>query len=168
MKDWYKAFLPRGSSRSVFILVMLCYETFAARVLSDIVKILHLWPTEVDPVTKVTRQANPGVSGDTILMLTLGPMIESLVLVAIIQLLNWLKVKTVLQVVIAALIFSVLHTLEVPIWGVLVLPFFLIDGATFVYWRRDSIPTAATMAIILHVLANAVPILQLIAHRIGG
>jgi hypothetical protein len=145
---------------------MLCYDVFLARVMSDIIRILHLWPTVRDTATGKERLTSPGIEGATGSAFFIFPIIESLLLIGVIQLLYRMKATTAVQVVIAALLFSALHSIKFPIWGVLVFPFFILDGATFVYWRKFSIWSAGAMAIALHLLSNGVPTLHMFAGRV--
>jgi hypothetical protein len=164
--SWYEGFLPKSQSRVVFLLVMLCYDAFIARVMSDIIRMFHLWPTVRDIATGRERLANPGIEGALGSAFFTFPIIESLLLIAVIQLLDRIKATIAVQVIIAALLFSALHSIKFPIWGVLVFPFFILDGATFVYWRKFSIWSAGAMAIALHLLSNSVPTLHMLAGRV--
>ena len=168
MNTWFKGFIPRSDSRLVFLAAMLCYQTLIAEVMSDVVSGLHLWPTVVDPVTHVTRPARPGIDEAGIWAFFLVPVVETLMLVGIIQLLRYFKLDAAFQVIGSALVFSLLHSLEIPIWGLLVFPFFALDAVTFVYWRSSSVSMATLMAFALHLLSNAIPNLHILARHVSS
>jgi len=165
MNIWYKGFIPRSESRVVFVGAMLCYEVFIGQAMSGLVKSFHLWPVVLDPVTHTRRATNPGVDGVGIVAFVVMPIIESMILVGVIQLLSYTKLKSIFQVTASALLFSILHSLQFPVWGLLVFPLFVIDAATFVYWRSSSVLLAGVMVTVLHLLSNAVPSLYILARQ---
>lgn len=165
MASWYKAFIPRADSRWVFVVTMLCYEMFIARVSSELVRILGLWPTVADKVTQTNRPARPGIEDIGAFAFFVAPLVESLLLVGVIELLSYFKLHTHSQVIGAAILMSLLHAIEFPIWGLLVLPLFVIDASTFVFWRNRSVWRALLMVFALHLLSNAVSTLHILSRR---
>lgn len=144
---------------------MLCYVTFIDELLGNLIKAFRVWPTVLDSVRHVPRPAQPGIEGVGIPGFFVMPVLESLFLVGIVQVLAFLRVNSFIQAAVPALLFSILHALQFPIWGVMVFPFFILDAATFIYWRNASAWLAAAMAILLHLLTNAVPTIHiLLAH----
>lgn len=163
---WYRSFLPRTESPLVFLCVFLCYQVALARLMTDIVVVLHMWPTVADPSTHIRRSVSLGVEGVSLFEFLIMPIAESLVLVGLIQMCAWLKFSTTTQIIAPALVFSALHSVQYIIWGVLVIPGFVLDAGIFVYWRARSFLLATCLAIAFHLLVNGVPIFHSIAAHV--
>lgn len=110
------------------------------------------YPFENDPV------------GEVLTLLIFAPLIESLMLVGVFEVVRRVKAPEVIQVLTAALVISELHVW--PWWphAVIVLPSFCIQAASYLYWRGTSWKTAYWIVVTIHALNNVVPALYQIAQ----
>jgi len=104
-----------------------------------------------------------GDPADVISLLVIAPLIESLVLVGMVELVRRFHAPQTVQVFTAALFISGLHVR--PWWphAIIVLPSFCIQGASYLYWRRISWKTAFCVLAAIHALANVFPALSAVA-----
>lgn len=138
---------------------MACYSLAITLVATRLAGVLGLW-TEVPPDVKETVQqlrASPWWN-DIAMNLLVSPVIESLVLIGIIELLR-LKWSAAVGVIVATLVSSAVHARAVPVWGIICIPAFFIDSASYVYWRRISFWSGFQTAVILHICGNIPPVL---------
>jgi hypothetical protein len=163
---WFERFLPRSQSKAIFVFAMACYSIALGKLLDGLVIFCGLWPTAYDPVRHARRFAQPGIDESTITDFFIFPIVESFILIGLIELVRRLKFTSGIQVLVSTLLICFLHSLKYPIWGVLVAPGFLIDTASYVYWRRTSFWVATQIIIILHFCDNLLPLLTLIRRTL--
>jgi hypothetical protein len=131
---------------------MTCYGVALSSLIARLISFFDLWPTTTDQDV---------VFHDiSIVRFFIGPLPESLILISVIELLRWRKFKTSVQISGSTLLICALHAIAVPLWGLLVLPGFLVDTATYVYWRRVSLWAGAYMIYIVHLGLNLLPLLR--------
>lgn len=157
----FNAFLPRSASPIVFVLVVTCYDYALTALFTAIVRLFHFpprplsfWETHGDPTA-------PIIEG-----LVFAPLIETCILVAIIELLRWLKVPTLALVFLAGALVAWPHSYARH-WGpyaFVVLPSFIIQAAAYLYWREVSRKSGFTVVASIHALANLLPALYTIAY----
>ena len=153
-----RSFIPRGRSKVVFALVMACYSVALAR-------FVYAW-------AYVAHVRNPprafylrGSAFDVFALLVVAPIIESLILVGVFELVGRARVPAVVQVFIAALFISELHVW--PWWphAVIVLPGFCIQAASYLYWRqRAPWKDAFWVLVSIHALSNLVAALGALGY----
>jgi len=100
-----------------------------------------------------------GDPADIASLLVVAPLFESLVLIAVFELLLRFRAPEHIQVFATALFISGLHA---PKWwphAVIVLPTFCIQTASYLYWRRTSWKTAFWVVALIHALDNLLPAL---------
>ena len=98
-------------------------------------------------------------------LLIIAPLIESLILVGVFELVRRARAPAIAQVFIAALFISEMHVW--PWWphAVIVLPGFCIQAASYLYWReRAPWKDAFWVLVSIHALSNVVPALNSIGH----
>jgi hypothetical protein len=162
---WFEQFLPRGQSKAVFIFATLCYSFTVTDIEARLIRVFGLWPVRVDPVRHVLRPVRPGVDNSNIIdLLLISPVIESFIMIGIIELLRRLKFNIVIQVMTSVSLLCLLHGMLYPFYAFLVAPTFLIYAGTYVYWRRISFWVGAEMIILLHFFSNAMPFLSVVAE----
>lgn len=156
----YDAFLPRSASPLVFVLVFTCYDWALESLFGAIVWLFHFprrplsfWESHGDPTAHI-------IEG-----LLFGPLIESCILVGIIELLRWLRVPYVLQLFLAGGLMAGPHSY---VWhwapyAFVVLPSFVIQSAAYLYWRQISWKVGFAVVASIHALANLLPALYTIA-----
>jgi hypothetical protein len=89
---------------------------------------------------------------EAVSLLVLAPLIESLILIAMIELLRWLRSPAWLQIGLPALISAALH---VPVsHAVVVTPSWFIMASAYVMWRRVSRKVAFVVIASIHALFN--------------
>ena len=101
---------------------------------------------------------------DLLVSLILGPVIESLMLAGVFELLRRIRTFDWVQVFTSAVLVSGMHFW--PWWphAIIVLPGFLIQAASYLYWRQTSWKAAFSVLVSIHVLANVVPAITAISR----
>jgi hypothetical protein len=155
------AFLPRSRSKIVFVLVVTCYIYALTALFAVIVRLFHFpprplqfWETHGDPTAHI-------IEG-----LVFAPLIETCILVAIIELLRWLRVPTLALVFLAGALVAWPHSYAWH-WGpyaFVVLPSFIIQAAAYLYWREVSRKRGFAVVASIHALVNLLPALYTIAY----
>jgi hypothetical protein len=154
-----RSFLPRGRSKIVFALVMGCYCIAVGSFMAT-------W-TWVAGLPRPPRAFYlRGDAADVLGLLIFGPLIESLMLVGVFELVRRLRGPEWAQIVASALFISELHVW--PWWphAFIVLPSFLIQSASFFYWRRASWKDAFWVLVFIHALNNVIPALTAVGRAI--
>lgn len=150
------SFIPRTRSPVVFALVMASYCITLTSFIGAWARVAHL-----------RRPAPPfylrGDPADVISLLVIAPLIESLILVGVFELVRRFHAPQTVQVFTAALFISALHAR--PWWphAIIVLPSFCIQAASYLYWRRISWKTAFCVLGAIHALDNVLPALSALA-----
>ena len=157
----FDAFLPRSPSPIVFVLVVTCYDYALTALFAAIVRLFHFpprhlsfWETHGDPTAHVIEA------------LVFAPLIETCILVAIIELLRRLRVPTSVLVFLAGGLVALPHSYTWD-WGpyaFVVLPGFIIQAAAYLYWREVSRKGGFAVVASIHALANLLPALYTIAY----
>lgn len=156
--------LPRGSSKCAFLLVMLSYQIAFTSVSGDMIALLYRAHFSL---SGFEARALPAGSPLYLLVraVVLGPILESSLLIIVIEVLRRLWANRAIQIVVPAVLMSASHSLDYPLLGLLVVPGFFSDVITYVYWRRESLWSGATMMILLHMLYNASVVLYIVSRR---
>ncbi len=129
------AFLPRSASVVVFTVVVACYDWALTALFGGVVRMLHFPPR---PLSFWEAHGDP--TAHVIDALAFAPLIESCLLIGMIELLRWLRAPVVVQVLFAAIAVAWPHSYT---WGwepyaFIVTPSFAIQAASYVYWRTVS------------------------------
>jgi hypothetical protein len=153
------SFLPRGRSKVVFALAMGCYSYALGSFIST-------WAYAAGLPRPRGRFYLQGNAPDVLGLLVISPLIESLMLVAVFELLRRVRSPDWVQVAASAAFISELHVW--PWWphAVIVLPPFLIQSASYLYWRRRSWNEAFWVLVSIHALHNVIPALSAIGRAI--
>jgi len=151
------SFLPRSRSKIVFALVMGCYCIAVGSFMSTWTWVARL---PRPPQAFYLRGDVPDVLGSLIF----APLIESLMVVGIFELVRRARAPEWAQVITSALFISELH-----VWGwwphaIIVLPSFLIQSTSYLYWRRASWKEAFWVLVSIHAVNNAIPTLSAISR----
>ncbi len=160
-REKFDSFLPRSASPVVFVLAAACYGYTLTALFAAIVQLLHFpprplsfWETHGDPTAHV-------IEG-----LVFAPLIETCILVVIIELLRWLRVPASFLVFLAGGLLAWPHSYawNYGPYAFVVLPSFIIQAAAYVYWRRVSRKSGFAVVASIHALANLFPALYTIAY----
>ncbi len=104
----------------------------------------------------------PGEAGSLVLFVVfVGPALETGLLALPLLLLNRLFGPGP-AVVGSALIWAAVHSLVVPIWGLVIWWPFLIMSTAFLTWRRKGLAMALTVAFAIHALQNGFAVLLIL------
>ena len=153
MKLRIQSFLPRTRSKTVFVLVMAAYSTTLDYFLAACRRAAHV-PGPPPPFYASATQHPLGYIAD---LLILAPVIESFILIAIVELVRRFHAPTIVQALTAALFVSELHVFGWWPHALIVLPGFCIDAASYLYWRRISWRVAFVVIASIHALSNVIP-----------
>lgn len=151
------SFLPRSRSKLVFVLVVGSYCIAVG-------SFMAAW-TWVAGVSSPPRAFYlRGGASDVIGALILAPLIESLMLVGVFELVRRVRAPAWVQIVASALFISELHVW--PWWphAFIVLPSFLIQAASYLYWRRASWKEAFWVLVFIHAINNVIPTLSAVGR----
>ena len=151
------SFLPRSRSKVVFALVMGCYCIAVGSFMST-------WTWASGLPTRPRAFYPRGDVPDVLGLLIFSPLIESLIVVGVFELFRRVRAPDWAQVVSSALFISVLHFW--PWWphAFIVLPSFLIQAASYLYWRRASWKEAFWVLVCIHALNNVIPALSAVGR----
>jgi hypothetical protein len=97
-----------------------------------------------------------------------APLLESCILIGIIELLRWIKSPGWVQVFVAAAALAGPHSFE---WGphaFVAMPDFTIQAAAYLYWRSTSRRKAFAVVAGIHALHNVIPAILLISDATRG
>jgi len=155
----WSSFLPRSRSKVVFVLVMGCYCIAVGSFMSTWTWVARL---PRPPRAFYLRGDVPDVLG----LLVFGPLIESLILVGVFELVRRVRAPDWVQILASAIFISELHVW--PWWphAFIVLPGFLIESASYLYWRRASWKEAFWVLVFIHALNNVIPALSAVGRAI--
>jgi hypothetical protein len=157
------SFLPRTDSKLVFVLVMACYSWTLASLLQTLGYAIDLFPR---PAELLTARQSGNLVMDLGWLLLFSPIIETLLLVGIIELLRWLHSPPWSQLLVSALVLAALHCIPWPRRGIIVAPSFVIDAFSYLYWRSTSRRSAFGTTACLHALHNIIPAISTIGHAL--
>src|SRR5579884_632330 len=153
-RNWFERFLPRSSSNAVFIFTMTCY-TFTIEYLNGrLSRLFGFWRT-----SHVKH-----LSSTPMVPLLISPVVDSLVVIGLIELARRLKFNIAIQIAVAVLVSCFLESPRQPLLGLLVAPVFLIGAGAYIYWRPAGLCIAAGTIILLHFLYNAVVFIGVISE----
>jgi len=139
------------------MVVMASYALTAAAFLYTIAR---AFGAQRAPLGVLLRHGHPTL--EAIGLLVIAPIIESLFLIAMIELLRWLHSPVWLHVSCSASISALLHT---P-WShaLVVAPSWFIMAAAYVMWRRESWKVGFVIIACIHALFNLNPAIQTISY----
>jgi hypothetical protein len=151
-----RSFIPRTRSPAAFALVMACYCITLTLFIGAWANVAHLRR----PSPPFYLRGNPV---DVISLLIAAPLIESLVLIGVFELVRRFHAPATVQIFAAALFSSLMHLR--PWWphAVIVLPSFCIQAGSYLYWRSHSWKTAYLVLASIHALDNLIPALYAFA-----
>jgi hypothetical protein len=158
-----EAFVPRSSSAFVFTVAMACYDRMIASFLGGIVYLFHFRP----PPPSVWESRGLPVLG-VISAVFVAPLLESCILIGIIELLRWGKSPVWVQVFVAAAALAGPHSFE---WGphaFVAMPDFAIQAAAYLYWRTTSRKKGFAVVAGIHALHNLIPAMSLLGNATRG
>ncbi|EGQ9322208.1 hypothetical protein NMS74_003631 [Vibrio cholerae] len=84
-----------------------------------------------------------------------GPALETLLLTLILVLITKFTDRIFLSACFCAFIFSILHSMSYPLWGMFTFMPFVVFGVAFQVWRQSSPKVGFTIAFLIHALHNS-------------
>lgn len=158
--QFLKGFLPRSESRAIYIFTMACYDIAISLLGGRLATSLGLWvPVSSGALSNAQRITALPWWHHAVVDLLISPVIESLVLIGIIELIRHLNFSVTSGIVVSTLFFSLLHSATIPVWGIICIPAFFIESASYVYWRRISLWAGFQTVVLLHFCSNVAPFL---------
>jgi hypothetical protein len=153
------SFIPRSRSKAVFVIAMSCYSLTLSR-------LIGAWASALQ-ITRPLTESYPSRDIGTVLeLLVFAPLLESLVLIAVLELVRRARAPEVVQALTAAFFVSELHVW--PWWphAFIVLPSFCIQAASYLYWRRSSFNTAFWVLVAIHACHNFIPAVGVVGRSL--
>jgi len=142
---------------------MACYSWTLTSLLQTVGYAIDLFPR---PAELLAARQSENILIDLGWLLLFSPVIESLLLVAIIELLRWLHSPPWLQLFASAFVLAALHCIPWPRRGIIVAPSFVIDAFSYLYWRSTSRRSAFGITACLHALHNVIPAISTVGHAL--
>ncbi len=99
-----------------------------------------------------------------LLLVLFAPVVETLLMVPPLLLLNRLFGAPV-AAILSALGWAIVHSLQVPIWGLIIWWPFFVFSVVLLVWREKSLLTGMLIVTAIHALQNAIPALLLLARE---
>jgi hypothetical protein len=143
----------------LFTVVVACYDRMITSLTVPIAYMLHFG---APPLVSWQARGQP-VFGALVEVL-FAPLVESCILIGAIELLRWLRAPGWLQVLAAAGILAGPHSFRWGPEGILVMPSFTIQAASFLYWRARSWKKGFAVVAAIHALSNLMPAMWIVAH----
>ena len=110
------------------------------------------------------RAVDLGTDSGPLILFAVGvfaPVVETLVMAGVLALLlRWLRAWV--AVLVSAAGWGVAHSLDTPLWGVVVWWPFVIFSVLFVTWRARGVVPAIALVATVHVLQNAGPAMAIV------
>ncbi|WP_057831332.1 CPBP family glutamic-type intramembrane protease [Colwellia sp. TT2012] len=85
----------------------------------------------------------------------LAPILETLLMIPIIALIRKVTPNILYVSIISALIWAIMHSLQVPLWGIGVFTLFFLMSMAYQYWDNHSRGHALLVVMMIHALNNA-------------
>ncbi len=96
------------------------------------------------------------------MLVVFAPFIETLIMVAALELMLRLRVPPTAAIILSALGWGLAHSAQAPAWGLVIWWPFLIFSTLYVTWRKRGIWTAVGLVFAVHALQNLGPALLLL------
>jgi hypothetical protein len=153
-----RAFIPRSRSWVVFAVCMACYCVVLQRFVTSWAYVSQVRP----PSAAEHSFRNP--ASEVLASLVFAPVVETLILAGIMEVARRAHASEAAQVFAGALIVSAGHAWPWWLHAVVVIPSFLIQAASYLYWRRVSWKTAFWVVVLIHAIINLIPTLNVIGR----
>ena len=154
----FRYFLPRSNSKLVFVLVMASYIYFLSNTITKVYGVFGTAPARID---SPFRSLRPNIRGFMEVVI-LSPVIESLILIGILELSRKVGLPYRLQVFVSALLMCITHSFQWLPWGFFVAPAFLIFAYSYLHWRQESWITGFLIISLTHTLDNFITFLYMV------
>ena len=152
-------FLPRGESKLVFVVAMASYSFAAGTLIRAIATALGAQRTGQGVFAEHGYPAIQVIS-----LLLLAPVIESLLLIGLLELLRRIGLPVWAQVAFSAAIITALHASRSTSLAFVVAPGWAIMAASYLIWRHVSWKAALIVVIAIHALLNLLPAIETIGN----
>lgn len=158
--QFLKGFVPRSESRTIYVFAMACYTIAITSLGGQLAESLGFW-VPASPTALSNAQWIRALPWwyHALVDLLISPVFESLVLIGIIELIRRLNFSATSGIVVSTIFFSYLHTATIPVWGIICIPTFFIESASYVYWRRISFWAGFQTIVLIHFCSNVPPFL---------
>jgi len=153
----FDSFVPRSNSKVILAAVIACYTW----TLTSITRLLVYLCAKPPPTGRQTTHT----AGQWIVHffggIVVAPLLESLILIGLVELLRLLKCPKSAQIIFPALVMGLLHSSSWGLRSVIAAPAFGVWAAAYLYCKDISLGVRAGYAIIVaaHLLHNLIPAL---------
>lgn len=106
--------------------------------------------------------------GTVLIMVLIGPWLETLLMWAILSVLKRIVKKTLVVAVASAVIWGVLHSLGAPAHGLVIAWPFFVFSLCFLEWQKKSTGKALATTALVHMCQNALAALALVISVLAG
>lgn len=155
-----RSFIPRSRSKAVFVLAMACYSWTTASIVGTILRAFRVAP----PPIGLFANEHGEPTAHVVDLIFLAPLVESLVLLGLIELFRRLHLPAWLQVLLPAFLIGIFHSSGWWPRGLIVVPGFAIEACAYLYWRSVSRKVAYGVVAAIHAVHNSIPALSVIAY----
>jgi hypothetical protein len=90
-----------------------------------------------------------------ILIVFVAPILETFLMIPIISLIKKVTPDILYVSIVSALIWAIMHSLQVPLWGIGVFALFFLMSMAYQHWDAHSRGHALLVVMIIHALNNA-------------
>lgn len=150
--------MPRSRSKIVFVLVTACYAFTAGVLMRTVATAFGAPSPSVDAFAR-----GGSVAFQVLDNLLFAPVLESLILIATIELLRWLRFPESLQVACSAVVCASLHAVVSIGLAFGVVPAWFIMSIAYLVWRRTSWKTGFIVVASIHALLNLIPAISIVS-----
>ena len=142
------SFIPRSESPVIFGLAMASYAWALSSLINTLVRLFN---HATRPVSLLPES-----------LFWFTPFLDVALLVGVIELLRIFRSSDALQILFATLVLCASKSLSWSLWGIILLPVFVLTAFAYVYWRRTSWVKAFGVALLITLLQNVIPALRII------
>ena len=152
-------FLPRSNSKTIFVVAMACYAFAAGSLIRGVATAFGAQHTGPGVLAEHGYQTLQVVS-----LLVFSPLIESLMLVGLLEAARWLQLPWWAQVALPAATAAGLHAYVSLSLAFVVAPGWAIMSIAYLMWRRVSWKVAFLIVVAIHALLNLYPAIWTVAY----
>ena len=102
--------------------------------------------------------------GLIVMLVLFAPLLETLIMAIVLELLTWLRTPPVAAILLSSAGWGVAHSLEAPVWGLVIWWPFLVFSTLYMTWRQRSFSAGVAVAAATHACQNLIPALLLISE----
>lgn len=142
----------------MFALVMAAYSWALASLLNALLRTFTTIAAPTSPVARLLSAYSSWVQ--LVAMFVVTPVVISLIVLALVELLRLTGLSARLQVLGASIALFAGATFSSLAWAVVVAPVFFLGAFAYVYWRKTSLPKAFAVTVLIQAFHNLIPAIR--------